>query len=267
MVDEVNGQVRSSPDEVLLTRARAGDASALEPLLEIWEPRIYRFGLRMCGDEETAREVLQDTLLAAFRGLGGFRGEAQLSTWLYSLARSFCIRQRRRREGDSLDSPEVRARADEGLPPDDAAHARELGQLLQAGLLSLREDQREVVVLKDVEGLTVEEIAQVLREEVPAVKSRLHRGRLALRDRLKAVLEPVGGIAPCAELSAELAAFAGRDIDQSACRAIEAHLARCERCKSAGETIEHSLSLCQRLPGGEVPGPVKAAVRRLLLAG
>jgi len=253
-----------SADDDLLSRARGGDESALEPLLKTWEPRIYRFGLRMCGDEETAREVLQETLLAAFRGLGGFRGDAELSTWLYSLARSFCIRQRRQRAGDSLDSAEAQARTDEGPSPDAALHARELGRVLQAALLSLRADQREVVVLKDVEGLSAEQIAQVLGEEVAAVKSRLHRARLELRERLRSVLEPTGPATACPELSEELAAFSGGEIDQSACRAIEAHLARCERC--AGEALQHTVSLCQQLPGGEVPRPVQAAVRRALAA-
>lgn len=248
-------------DEALLQRARDGE---VEPLLKRWEPRIYRFGLRMCGDEDTAREVLQETLLAAFRGLPGFRGEAELSTWLYSLARSFCMRQRRQRSGESLESAQVQQRPDGGPSPDAAAHARELGRVLQAALLSLSSDHREVVVLKDVEGLSVEQIAKVLAEEVAAVKSRLHRARLELREALRAVLEPSGSAIACPDLMEELAAFAGGDIDQSACRAIEVHLARCAKCSKACEALKRTVSLCQQLPGGEVPGPVRAAVRRAL---
>ena len=73
-------------EATLIDAARAGDRAALEELLARYEPRIYRFGLRMCGDEEAAREVLQETLLAAFRNLPGFRGDASLSTWLYQIA-------------------------------------------------------------------------------------------------------------------------------------------------------------------------------------
>lgn len=251
-------------DDDLVSRARGGDAKALEGLLVAWEPRIYRFGLRMCGDEDAARDVLQETLLAAFRGMPGFRGEAELSTWLYALARSFCIRQRRNRETESLDHDQARAHEDTRPTPDAATHARELGRVLQAALLSLRDDQREVVVLKDVEGLSVEQIARVVGEEVAAVKSRLHRARLALRERLSAVLEPEDAASACPELSEELAAFAGGDIDQPTCRTIEAHLARCSRCRGACEALKHTVSLCQQLPGGEVPAPVKAAVRRML---
>ena len=86
----------------LLDAVRAGQRDALEELLERHEPQIYRFGLRMCGTEDAAREVLQQTLLTAFRGLRSFRGDAALSTWLYQIARSFCIKSRRRR----VDEPE-----------------------------------------------------------------------------------------------------------------------------------------------------------------
>lgn len=84
----------------LLELARAGDAQALERLLAKHEKQVYRFGLRMCGSEDAAREVLQETLLAAFKHIHSFRGEARLSTWLYQLARSFCLRSRRTRVGE-----------------------------------------------------------------------------------------------------------------------------------------------------------------------
>ena len=81
-------------DADLLEAVRRGDRSAMEDILERHERQIYRFGLRMCGDEDDAREVLQETLVAAFRNLPSFRGEAALSTWLYQIARSFCIKER-----------------------------------------------------------------------------------------------------------------------------------------------------------------------------
>src|SRR3954468_3779451 len=97
-------------DADLVSAARAGDRAAVDELLARYEPNIYRFGLRMCGDEESAREVLQETMLAAFRHLPGFRGDAALSTWLYQIARSFCIKERRGRPpgaplDDQLEDP------------------------------------------------------------------------------------------------------------------------------------------------------------------
>jgi RNA polymerase sigma-70 factor (ECF subfamily) len=124
------------PDLDLLSRAQAGDAAAMEELLGRHEKQIYRFGLRMCGSEDDARDVLQETLIAAFKHLPEFRGDADLSTWLYQVARSFCSRSRRRHVGeparkDSLDAPAVRALASPAMPADAAAHARELGETLQ----------------------------------------------------------------------------------------------------------------------------------------
>jgi len=93
----------ADPEAALLAAAQTGDRRAIDELLARYEQPIYRFGLRMCGDEEAAREVLQETMLAAFRHLPGFRGEAALSTWLYQIARSFCIKERRaRRIGEAL---------------------------------------------------------------------------------------------------------------------------------------------------------------------
>src|SRR5918911_4634014 len=82
-------------DENLLTDARAGDRAALERLLELHQRRVFRFGLKMCGGEEDAKDVLQETLLAAARGIRDFRGASSVSTWLYTIARSFCIKRHR----------------------------------------------------------------------------------------------------------------------------------------------------------------------------
>ena len=83
-------------DEDLLAAARAGDRAALERLLTAQQKRVFRFGLKMCGTEEDAKDVLQETLLAAARGIRDFRGASSVSTWLYTIARSFCIKRRRR---------------------------------------------------------------------------------------------------------------------------------------------------------------------------
>jgi RNA polymerase sigma-70 factor, ECF subfamily len=256
----------------LLLAARAGDSEAIDEVLARHEKQVFRFGLRMCGSEEDARDVLQETLIAAFRGLPEFRGNADLSTWLYQIARSFCTKARRLRAGEpaekvSLDQPEARGVPGDEPVPDAQVHAREIGDVLQAAILSLPEDHREVIVLKDVEGLTAEEVARVLHEDVAAVKSRLHRARAGLRQSVAALLGPDGStqsIAPCPELADELADYAAGDIDQTTCAQIEAHLTRCKHCSSACETLQRTVSLCRRIPGDVVPTPVRAAVRAAL---
>ena len=259
-------------DTELLRAASKGSSEAIEEVLARHEKQVFRFGLRMCGSEEDARDVLQETLIAAFRGLPEFRGDADLSTWLYQIARSFCIKARRRHAGEpkekvSLDEPEARRVPGDAPVPDARVHAREIGDVLQAAILSLPISHREVIVLKDVEGLTAEEVARVLKEDVSAVKSRLHRARGGLRQAVATLLGPDGWTAatePCPELSDELANYAAGDIDQATCAQIEEHLAHCTRCAGACETLQRTVSLCRRIPGDTVPTPVRAAVRAAL---
>ena len=240
----------------LIAAARTGDRRAVDELLARYERPIYRFGLRMCGDEESAREVLQETMLAAFKNLGGFRAEASLSTWLYQIARSFCIKQRRGvRPAEPLDAE----LADRAPGPDVQAHARQIGEALAAAIATLPPDQREVLVLRDVEGLSAPEAAEIVGIEVGALKSRLHRARMALRAQLAGAVG--GGGEACPELAQELTAYAASEIDQATCEKIEQHLAGCPRCTGACDALKRTVSLCKSIPGDAVPAPVRTAVR------
>ena len=259
----------SESDLQLIEAARGGDERAVERLLSRHERQVYRFGLRMCGSEEAAKDVLQQTLLTAFRGLRDFRGEATLSTWLFQIARSFCLKSKRRRvdEPESfehLDAPLVRAVPSPIETPEAIAQSRQIGEVLQAAILALPEQYREVLVLRDVEGLSAEEAAQVVGIEVRALKSRLHRARMEVRKHLSALLEAPSSATECPELAEELSQYAAREIDQATCVRIEQHLASCPRCAAACDSLKRTVSLCRSLPGGEVPGPVRAAVRQAL---
>lgn len=247
-------------EAALISAARGGDRRSLDELLARYEQRIYRFGLRMCGDEEAAREVLQETLLAAFRNLAGFRGEASLSTWLYQIARSFCIKERRGARPTVELGTEL---PDQAEAPDLQVHARRIGEALAAAIGELPPEQREVLVLRDVEGLSAQEAAEVVGIEVGALKSRLHRARMALRTRLASVVaaEPE----PCPELAQELSAYAASEIDQAACVRIEEHLASCPRCTGACDALKRTVSMCKSIPGEAVPESVRTAVRRAIV--
>src|SRR6516162_8991329 len=125
-------------DEKLLEAARAGDRKALGELLELLQPRIYGFGMRMCGNPDDAKDVLQETLIAVTRGIGDFRRESSLPTWLYSIARSFCIKKRRRRKGEPADTEpleSVRASRDDDLEA--SLGARELKAKLDQAIARL----------------------------------------------------------------------------------------------------------------------------------
>jgi RNA polymerase sigma-70 factor (ECF subfamily) len=184
-------------DVTLLQAAREGDRQALDALLRQHLPRVYRFGIRLCHDHEDAEDVLQDTLFAAFRGLPGFRGGASFSTWLYAIARSFCIRKRRR----GLHAPEVVSLDDEaagadapggGPDPERLLSARELAAALAGAIAALPPAHREALVLTDIEGLSGAEAAAAAGVGVRALKSRLHRARAAVRARIGPLLAPGG---------------------------------------------------------------------------
>jgi RNA polymerase sigma-70 factor, ECF subfamily len=247
-------------DSELVAAAQRGDRRAVDELLARYQERIYRFGLRMCGDEESARDVLQETMLAAFRNLPGFRGDASLSTWLYQIARSFCIKARR---GVRPSAPIDTSIPDQQPAPDMKAHARRVGEALASAIATLPPEQREAIVLRDVEGLSAQEAAGVIGIEVGALKSRLHRARMALRGQLSSALaaEPE----PCPDLAEELSAYAASEIDQATCVKIEAHLASCPRCKGACDALKRTVSMCKSIPGDAVPAPVRAAVRGAIL--
>jgi RNA polymerase sigma-70 factor (ECF subfamily) len=147
-------------DSDLLTRARAGDAAALEALIVRYQPRVYRYGISMCRDADAASDIAQETLMAMARSVGDFRGEASVGTWLFTIARRFCMRKRRRRKHapaheHSLDeiAPGEHERLTDPSPgPEQAAVAREIRAALTAAIDALEPAQREVLVLRDVEG-------------------------------------------------------------------------------------------------------------------
>lgn len=256
-------------DVELVAAARTGDRAAIDELLARYEPSIYRFGLRMCGNEDAAREVLQETLLAAFRYLPTFRGDAKLSTWLYQIARSFCIKERRgNRPTSSLDEQTAAELVDPSPAPDARVHARQIGEALSEAIATLAPEQREVLILRDVEGLSAEEAAAVVGVEIGALKSRLHRARMALRTALAGWLgaDNAPDAEPCPELAQELTAYVGAEIDQATCVQIEKHLGTCARCAGACDALKRTVSLCRRIPGDQVPPAVRAAVRGAILA-
>ena len=199
------GDPAESPsDEELLTGARQGDAAALEALLVRYQPHIYRFGLRMCGNVEDAGDVAQESLLSMARSVRNFRGDSSVSSWLYTIARRFCIKKRRRSKfaparEESLDTPGttvVQQLADPGPSPEQTASNRELATALTRAIEALDPAQREVLVLRDIEGLSAPEVAKILGISIDAVKSRLHRARVAIREQLAPSLGRAGIAVP-----------------------------------------------------------------------
>ena len=195
----------SRTDEELVASSLAGDPSAFDLLVLRWDRKIQGAIYRLMGSEEEARDLCQEAFLKAYRGLGGFKGEARFSSWLYQIALNLCRDRMRRRRGRvmvSLDALEPDAQGqilrDEGASTHDLVEARDLQQRVRAAVMALPDDQREVIVLKEYEGLTFQEIAEVLGLPVSTVKTRLYRGLDRMRERLVSegvsapVASPVG---------------------------------------------------------------------------
>ncbi len=262
-------------DEDLLSAARAGDRNALEALLLRYQGKVYRFGVKMCRDPEDAKDVLQDTLLTMARTVGDFRGASSLSTWLYTIARSFCIKKRRRgrssaAEPVSIDTVEERAAAavpHPGPGPEEDLQNRQLEAVLAGAIAALAPMYREVLVLRDVEGLTAVQVAEVLGISVDAVKSRLHRARLEIRKSLASLLE-IGEEKPargrsrmCPDMLRLFSRHLEGEISAAACAEMGRHVERCRRCREACASLQRTLALCRTLPAPEVPGPVQESIR------
>ena len=184
-------------DSALLARAQSGDMSGFEALVEKHKHRVYALALRMLNSEADAAEVTQEAFLAAFRNLKEFRGDAQFGSWVHRIAANFSLMRLRKRRAaaETLEStleaePTFNERgslldsvSDWRDAENDALDA-ELRLAIESAASSLGDEYRQVFVLRDLEGLSYEEIAELTGDSVPAIKSRLHRARLALRSAI-----------------------------------------------------------------------------------
>jgi RNA polymerase sigma-70 factor (ECF subfamily) len=264
-------------DGDLLAAARQGDTEALDALIRRYQPRVFRFGMKMCGDREEAGDVAQESLLALARHVREFRGDSSVSTWLYAIARNACLKRRRRSKfaparEESLEWLEARQRDglfDPAAGPEQAAFAGEIEAALTAAIDALEIGEREVLVLRDIEGLSAPEVAKVLGVSVDAVKSRLHRARVAVRARVAPVLgmplaqPPAPG---CPDILDRFSRYLDGEIGPDVCAQMEAHLASCEACRATCQSLRSTVALCRAMPGEDVPPAVAAAVRDAIRA-
>jgi RNA polymerase sigma-70 factor (ECF subfamily) len=259
----------------LIERARSGDRQALEELLASHQAHVYRFAMKMCRDPEDARDVLQDTLLAMAHGVRDFRGASSISTWLYTIARGFCIKKRRKskfapEEERSLDTDvgsEAARVADPAVDPDEALAGRQVEHVLEQAIGALEPPYREVLLLRDVEGLTAPEAAEVLGVSVQAVKSRLHRARLSVRAHVAPLLgDPAERTVPpsgtCPDVLTLFSQHLEDEISADVCAEMDQHLAACGHCRGACDSLKRTLALCRATgPAVEVPASLQASVK------
>jgi RNA polymerase sigma-70 factor (ECF subfamily) len=203
--------VEIEADLALVERLRGGDAAALETLMERYASRVYRLAYGITRNEADAEEVVQDVFLTVFRKIHTFEGRAALGSWIYRVGTNAALIKRRGKRAEvevSLDSqlptflPDGHRAGDPAFvmvdwsqTPEADLLTRETREILHKAIEALPDRHRLVLVLRDVEGLSNEEVAEVVGESVAAVKSRLHRTRMALREKLTRHLGPSEGSA------------------------------------------------------------------------
>ena len=172
----------------LIQAARNGDQAAFGELVQQYQKRVFALAVRMCPTPELAEEAAQEAFLSAWQGLPFFRGDSAFSTWLYRLASNACVdllRKEGRHQGPSLDDEAVSAEVPDTRPtPEAAAEQKELRAQIEAGLRTLSPEHREVLILREIQQLSYDEIADALSLDLGTVKSRISRGRRQLRNFL-----------------------------------------------------------------------------------
>ena len=172
----------------LIQAARNGDQAAFGELVQQYQKRVFALAVRMCPTPELAEEAAQEAFLAAWQGLHFFRGDSAFATWLYRLTSNACVdllRRENRHQGPSLDDESVSAEVPDPAPtPEKAVEQQELRRQIEAGLKTLSPEHREVLILREIQQLSYDEIADVLSLDLGTVKSRINRGRRQLREFL-----------------------------------------------------------------------------------
>lgn len=176
----------ASREERLISHAVVGDSAAFSELMTLHERRMYAVALRICANREDAQDCLQDAMLRIYRSLGSFKGQSSFSTWVYRITMNTCLdelRRRKSRNATSLDNllDNGWSPSDNDNAPEKYAMASEQRRVIDRAIAELPEDMRSAVVLRDVQGFSYDEIAEMLEANIGTIKSRISRGREKLR--------------------------------------------------------------------------------------
>ena len=275
--------MRSDIEEAVPLLQR-GDPGSLEKALSLLQRSVFAFGMRVCGQREDAEDTMQEVLVKAIPYLPKFDNSKALATWLYKVAKNRCLMSRRRskfapKEELSLEELMPDREELEGLNgetsinPEGIAIRGEQGQRLREAIRNLPPQYRIVLVLRDMEGFTDEEVGEITGLRPATVRVRLHRARLFVRRELsKAKAQAVkkteveSRTARCKKMFAGLSDYLDGELDDFTCEEIEAHLNDCEPCKKFLKSLEESINQCRQSPA-DCPDRDRAAeIRKELLA-
>lgn len=266
-------------DGVEQVRDREAAAAAVRRLADAHGGLLYAVALRACGDRADAEDVVQETLLQAFRSWHGFRGESSEKTWLFTIAGRMCGRRRRRRAGEpariaSLDAPLPFGDPRIAVIPSEQEDAlqirirREARERVEAEIATLPEEFRVPLVLKEIVGLSGPEVAAILGLAEATVRTRVHRARLKLRAAVDRVLPRGASDAPppayplrtCLDLlnAKQEALDRGVPFDEAVI---------CDRCRSVFASLDLTQQACRDLADGAMPEGLRERIERRLVAG
>lgn len=272
------------------------DPKALEHALELLQDTVFSFSMRVCGQREDAEDTMQEVLVKALPYLPKFDSPRALLVWLYKVAKNRCLMSRRRskfapKQDLSLDEllpdrKELAALATkEPVNPETLAIRSQQAKRLREAIQELPPQYRIILVLRDMEGLSDEEVGEITGLRSGNVRVRLHRARLFVRqklaqrngDRGAAATKPVKHShqpvqsapkrpASCKTLFAQLSNYLDEQLDDSMCDQLERHLDSCEACKAFLATLESTIDLLRRTPADRLSSRSAVRVRRNLLA-
>jgi RNA polymerase sigma-70 factor (ECF subfamily) len=186
-------------EQLLLEKAKSGDVAAFEELIEAYQKKVFNLALRIIGNYDDAADLAQETFVRIFKAISNFKEQSSFSTWVYRITTNVCLDEIRKRKNKKVVSIDEDIHMDDGdmkrqvisedPGPDEAAERAEVRRVVNNAINRLPEDQRVVITLRDLHGMSYEEIAKILDLPGGTVKSRINRARLALKNVLSSERE------------------------------------------------------------------------------
>lgn len=189
----------SDNENILLEKAKAGDISAFEQLIECYQRKIYNIALRIVGNYDDANDLAQEVLIRIFKSIGSFKQQSSFSTWIYRITTNVCLDEIRKRKNRKVISLDEEIKLDDGEMkrqivsddplPEDMAEKSEMRKIVNDAINRLSEEHKIVIVLRDIQGFSYEEISQIIKCPEGTVKSRINRARQVLKNILQSKRE------------------------------------------------------------------------------
>jgi len=283
--------MRSEIDEAIVLLKRGGDG-ALERALDLLQGAVFAFSMRVCGQQQDAEDTMQEVLLKSLPYLSKFDNSRALATWLYKVAKNRCLMNRRKSTfapKEELSLEELMPNQEEferldgltSITPEGSAIRGEQGQRLREAIRYLPPHYRIILVLRDMEGFTDDEVGEITGLRPGTIRVRLHRARLFVRRELAKVSEGMkhgsvkrrhqnagglSGTGRCRKVFAGLSDYLDGELDDFSCEEIETHMNGCEPCKKFLRSLESTIQRCQKSPADCPDRERAAALRKKLFA-